>query len=266
VAEPVKFKQRVRAKPDAPLPAAGPGRAWVLWVGAALWLVTVAVCLRVTEAGSWLYGWFADDVRGSQLAAAGPSAQWAPQHAGEVSLHAPGRARPARWLAPLAEPSHAKRGHQPFRPLAPWAHQVGAAGAASADPMRAAGPPLGSAAPGRSSAAGRGRDERATSCEGAIAAHRQRVTSGKNLGPAKLTFGRNRSIIENGSYLVPCRLPENLELRVCAAIQHGRAVGVTVHTSPLDRRVRDCVAQAVRELEFPPDSQLDVTRAYFSPL
>jgi hypothetical protein len=188
-----------------------------------------------------------------------------PQHAVGVGPHASGWAAPSRWLAPLAGPSDAWGGRQPFRPLAPRLEPRAAAGTASAEatqPTRS----LSSAAANSSDTAGRRRDERATSCEGAIAAHRQRVTSGKSLGPAKLTFGRNRSIIDNGSYLLPCKLPESMKLRVCAAIQHGRALGVTVHTSPLDRRVRDCVTQAVRELEFPADSQLDVTRAYFSSL
>ena len=81
-----------------------------------------------------------------------------------------------------------------------------------------------------------------------------------------MTVMANRAVLDNGSYFGHCGVPESMGIRVCAAIQNGRAVGVTVHTAPRDRRVQKCVAAAVRELRFPADSRLDVTHSEFAPL
>ena len=50
---------------------------------------------------------------------------------------------------------------------------------------------------------------------------------------------------------------------ICAAVQRGRAVGVTVVTRPANGRVQSCVARAVRGLRFPSHPKLDVARTRF---
>jgi eukaryotic-like serine/threonine-protein kinase len=52
-------------------------------------------------------------------------------------------------------------------------------------------------------------------------------------------------------------------LNICAAVQNGRAVGVTVVARPRSRGVESCVASAVRGLSFPSHPKLDVTRTTF---
>jgi hypothetical protein len=52
-------------------------------------------------------------------------------------------------------------------------------------------------------------------------------------------------------------------INICAAVQNGRAVGVTVTTRPPDRRVQSCIAAGVRGLSFPAHPKLDVTRTSF---
>jgi hypothetical protein len=52
-------------------------------------------------------------------------------------------------------------------------------------------------------------------------------------------------------------------ITVCAAIQNGRAVGVTVSTRPSDPKVAGCIAGAIRGLSFPSHPRLDVTTTTF---
>jgi hypothetical protein len=54
-----------------------------------------------------------------------------------------------------------------------------------------------------------------------------------------------------------------MNLNICAAVQNGRAVGVTVVASPRSRGVESCVAAGVRGLSFPSHPKLDVTRTRF---
>jgi eukaryotic-like serine/threonine-protein kinase len=50
---------------------------------------------------------------------------------------------------------------------------------------------------------------------------------------------------------------------ICAAVQNGRAVGITVVTSPRNPGIESCVAGGVRNLRFPSHPKLDVTRTKF---
>ena len=51
-----------------------------------------------------------------------------------------------------------------------------------------------------------------------------------------------------------------MHFTVCAAIQNGRAVGVTVTTDSLKRN-EDCIASAIRRIGFPSNPKLDVSTA-----
>jgi hypothetical protein len=52
-------------------------------------------------------------------------------------------------------------------------------------------------------------------------------------------------------------------LNICAAVQNGRAVGVSITARPRNPGVERCVAAAVRGLSFPSHPKLDVTRTTF---
>jgi hypothetical protein len=54
-----------------------------------------------------------------------------------------------------------------------------------------------------------------------------------------------------------------MEINICAAVQNGRAVGVTVVTKPRNPGVASCIAGGVRGLSFPSHPKLDVTRTAF---
>jgi len=58
-------------------------------------------------------------------------------------------------------------------------------------------------------------------------------------------------------------VPDSMKLNICAAVQNGRAVGVTVVTTPRNGRIASCVAAGVRRLSFPSHPKLDVTRTVF---
>jgi len=78
-----------------------------------------------------------------------------------------------------------------------------------------------------------------------------------------LTAGAFGKVLNNGSYVIGCGAPDSMTINICAAVQNGRAVGVTVTTDPPDSRIANCIAGAVRGMGFPSHPNLDVTRTVF---
>jgi hypothetical protein len=77
------------------------------------------------------------------------------------------------------------------------------------------------------------------------------------------TEGAFGSILGIGSYLNACGLPSNVAIEVCAAIQNGRAVGVTVRLTPPRPPIASCVTGQVRSLAFPSHPRLDISKVAF---
>ncbi|MEZ4223754.1 MAG: hypothetical protein R3B13_22590 [Polyangiaceae bacterium] len=102
-----------------------------------------------------------------------------------------------------------------------------------------------------------------TSCEGAVAAYNEEISIGGSRGPADLTAGQYGSVLNKGSYFAHCGVPDDMEVHICAAVQNGRAVGVSVRTVPSNPGISACVAGGVRGLSFPSNPKLDVTRTAF---
>ena len=69
----------------------------------------------------------------------------------------------------------------------------------------------------------------------------------------------------NGEATSRVRLGSSMGVDVCVAVQNGRAVGVTVRTSPHNGGVAGCIAGHVRGMSFPVHPKLDVTRTHFAP-
>jgi hypothetical protein len=101
------------------------------------------------------------------------------------------------------------------------------------------------------------------SCEAAQAAYVEEMKIGGGKGPADITGGQYGAILNRGSYFAHCGVPESMSINICAAIQNGRAVGVSVNTNPREPRISGCIAQGVRGLSFPSHPKLDVTRTSF---
>jgi hypothetical protein len=100
------------------------------------------------------------------------------------------------------------------------------------------------------------------SCESAQAAYVEEMSMSGG-GQKDITGGQYGAVLNRGGYFAHCGVPDSMSLNICAAVQNGRAVGVTVHTKPPDRRIQACVAAGVRGLSFPAHPKLDVTRTSF---
>lgn len=101
------------------------------------------------------------------------------------------------------------------------------------------------------------------SCEAAQNAYVQEMKMGEK-GVADLSVGQLGAVLNTGSYLGACGVPSNMGVNVCAAIQNGRAVGVTVRTTPHNGSIAGCISGRVRGLSFPSNPKLDVTRTSFA--
>lgn len=100
------------------------------------------------------------------------------------------------------------------------------------------------------------------SCEAAQSAYVEEMKMGP-AGQADLTAGQFNAILGNGSYLNACGVPGDMGVKVCAAVQNGRAVGVTVTTNPKNAGLQSCIASKVRGMSFPVHPKLDVARTSF---
>jgi len=101
------------------------------------------------------------------------------------------------------------------------------------------------------------------SCEAAQARYVEEYKMGSDT-PPDLTAGAYSSVLGRGTYLNACNVPSSMTVNVCAAVQNGRAVGVTVTTSPSNPGVASCVAGQVRGMSFPAHPRLDVARTTFA--
>jgi eukaryotic-like serine/threonine-protein kinase len=100
------------------------------------------------------------------------------------------------------------------------------------------------------------------SCESAQAAYIEEMSMSGG-GQKDITSSQYGAALNRGSYFAHCGVPEATSLSICAAVQNGRAVGVTVVAKPRDRRIESCVAAGVRGISFPSHPKLDVTRTSF---
>jgi hypothetical protein len=100
------------------------------------------------------------------------------------------------------------------------------------------------------------------SCEGAQAKYAEEMKIGEK-GAVDLTQGQFAAVLNNGSYLNGCGVPDSTQVNICAAVQNGRAVGVTVTMQPSNPAAQSCVAGKIRGLSFPSNPKLDIARTTF---
>lgn len=101
------------------------------------------------------------------------------------------------------------------------------------------------------------------SCESAQASYNEEMSVGGPKGQADNTVGQYSAVLNRGSYFAHCGVPDSAKINICAAVQNGRAVGVTVVVTPTNRGAASCIAAGVRGLSFPSNPKLDVTRTSF---
>ena len=121
--------------------------------------------------------------------------------------------------------------------------------------------PGGSEEPGATPPSGGYPQASGGSCAAAQASYVEDYTK-KNV-PPDLTAGSYQAVLGRGSYLNACGVPPTTEVVVCAAVQNGRAVGVTVSTRPVDGGLNSCIRSAVIGLPFPSHPRLDVSTTVF---
>jgi hypothetical protein len=102
------------------------------------------------------------------------------------------------------------------------------------------------------------------SCEAAQNAYVEEIKIGGGKVAADITGAQYAAVLNTGSYLNGCGLPSSMSVSVCAAVQNGRAVGVTVVTNPRNGGVASCIAGRIRGMSFPSHPKLDVTRTTFA--
>lgn len=102
------------------------------------------------------------------------------------------------------------------------------------------------------------------SCEAAMDAYNEEKVLGEKGGQADISAGQYGRVLNGGGYFSHCGVPNSMAVNICAAVQNGRAVGVTVSTQPNDPKKVACIASAVRNINFPSHPKLDVTRTRFA--
>jgi hypothetical protein len=101
------------------------------------------------------------------------------------------------------------------------------------------------------------------SCEAAQARYVEEYKIGGGSGPPDLTAGHYAAVLNRGSYLNACGVPPTMSVSICAAVQNGRAVGVSVNTKPRNAGIASCVSGQIRGMAFPAHPRLDVARTHF---
>jgi hypothetical protein len=82
-------------------------------------------------------------------------------------------------------------------------------------------------------------------------------------GQADLTAKDYAPVLNNGSYLTPCEVPETSKIQICVAVRAGAAVGVTVTVDPPVPDLELCVAKQVRALSFASHPKMDIVKVQF---
>lgn len=100
-------------------------------------------------------------------------------------------------------------------------------------------------------------------CESAVAAANTEWDLTAARGAPDLSRDAYAAVLEHGGYFSHCAVPAGTALDICAAVQKGRPLGITVIAHPTNPQVSACVKAAVESLRFPSHPRLDVTRTHF---
>jgi len=98
------------------------------------------------------------------------------------------------------------------------------------------------------------------SCDEALLAYTPTEKEAATKSPSAGQYG---AVLDRGTYFAHCKVPADTKLSICAAIQGGSAVGVSVETLPYHPELAECVAKSVLGLKFPSRARLDVTKTTF---
>ena len=108
-----------------------------------------------------------------------------------------------------------------------------------------------------------GPNELLLSCEEARKRYLEAPSAPGDEAP-KLSAGKFGAVLNNGRYLNACGVPPTTAVDVCAAIQNGRAVGVTVRTAPVNGLLNACIRGQIGALTFPSEPRMSITSTKFA--
>jgi len=63
--------------------------------------------------------------------------------------------------------------------------------------------------------------------------------------------------------LTRCGVPDSMSVKIQAAVKMGRAIGVTVTTSPTNQTIAACIDRSVRHLQWPVSTKTDFVTTTF---
>jgi hypothetical protein len=105
-------------------------------------------------------------------------------------------------------------------------------------------------------------------CEDALAAYvkecmdnAKACRESKGTGDVTVNYA---TVLNGGAYLDTCKSPASSTVKICAAIRNGRAVAVTVTSTPGDEHTASCIGRAVQGLSFTTSPRLDVASTTFA--
>jgi hypothetical protein len=110
--------------------------------------------------------------------------------------------------------------------------------------------------PGRAGGGGGGGFSGGMSYEAALASNNQQMAIGQASGP-DLTDQQLGGPMRNASFLGACGAPDSMKVMVRVAVKGGRAVGVSVYTTPPNPQVASCIDRSVRGLAWPVNAKMD---------
>ncbi len=95
------------------------------------------------------------------------------------------------------------------------------------------------------------------SYEAALSKNNQEINIGGPQGGPDLTDTQLAGPMKNGGFLNSCGVPDSMHVTVKVAIKMGRAVGVSVYTTPPNSGMAACVDRSVRQLVWPANPKMD---------
>jgi eukaryotic-like serine/threonine-protein kinase len=95
------------------------------------------------------------------------------------------------------------------------------------------------------------------SYEAVLNGNNQEITMGQAAGAPDLTDAQLSAPLRHASFVGSCGAPDDMKVAVRVAIRMGRAVGVSVTTSPPSGGVAACVDRAVRGLRWAESAKTD---------
>jgi len=155
------------------------------------------------------------------------------------------------------------------RSLALISAVAGACGGAAAPNVKSSSEPVAASGTRHAAASGTpastptGGSSDGTTCEQARDQYVEEINVGGPAGAADLKAEDFAAVLNNGSYLNPCDVPTTSKVVICAAVQNGHAVGVTVLLDPPSPPLEICVAGQVRQLTFPTHAKMDIVNVNF---